>query len=74
MDEIKNYVMGHYRAAYFGCLDWCHDEIGIMYEDYYNDRRAYGKMLMDMGYTITDLLNLDTQLADEYAKEHTYRF
>ena len=41
-----------------------------MYEDYYNDRRAYGKMLTDMGYTITDLLNLDTQLADEYAKEH----
>lgn len=69
MDEIKNYVMGYYKAAYFGCLDWCHDEHSVMYDEYCNERRAYGKMLLDMGYTFPDLLNLDSQLADEYVKE-----
>lgn len=68
MDEIKNFVMGYFKAAHFGCLDWCHDPDGSMYDTYFHEREAYVKMLVDMGYTYMELMNLEQKWATERAR------
>ena len=67
MEEIKKFVMGYYRAAYFGCLAWCHDPNGAMYDTYFHEREAYVKMLLDMGYTYSDLMSIEEKWARERA-------
>ena len=70
MEEIKKFVLGYYRAACFGCLDWCRDSNGSMYETYFHEREAYAKMLVDMGYTYSELLDME----QKWSMERAYRF
>lgn len=73
MKNTLKFVLDFYRAAEFGCMEYCDksdDYSEYMYWMHFEKRRAYRDMLIELGFTWEAINDLDNRLADEYARKH----
>lgn len=56
---IKDFVMGYYKKACRGCVTWANEPNDSMYKTYFFEREMCVKMLMDLGFTYLELMDIE---------------